>query len=116
MTEAELLALQPGIRLRVPFGAREITAYLLAVAAETDVPTDSLKPALEILDPAPLPTPAVLQLCQWAATYYHHPPGEVFSAIFPTRLRQGKPHQSAGKPGWQLTASGQGLPPGAPAR
>ena len=57
-----------------------------------------------------------LQLCAWAARYYHHPPGEVFSAAFPRALREGKPHAVAGIPGWRLTARGMGLPPGALAR
>jgi primosomal protein N' (replication factor Y) len=70
----------------------------------------SLKPALEILDPTPLIDPQLLQLCHWAADYYHHPIGEVYSTLFPKRLREGKPHQPSGTTGWQLTTRGKGLP------
>ena len=113
---AELHALQPGVRVRVPFGRREVTGYLLSVAADTDVPEKSLKHALEILEPVPLVSPLLLQLCRWAANYYHHPQGEVFGALFPKRLREGKPHQALGIHGWQLTTHGLGLPAGALAR
>ena len=116
MSETEIVKLQPGIRLRVPFGRREVTGYLLGVFPDSDLPEKSLKAALEVLDPAPLLSPGVLQLCHWAADYYHHPPGEVFSACFPRHLREGKPHQSLAAAGWQLTAHGKGLPAGALAR
>ena len=71
---------------------------------------NSLKPALEILDQSPLIDPQLLQLCHWAADYYHHPLGDVYSNLFPRRLREGKPHSSHDAPGWQLTVRGKGLP------
>jgi primosomal protein N' (replication factor Y) len=116
ISEAELHSLQPGVRLRVPFGQREVTGYLLAVATDSDAAPGALKTALEILDTSPLITPKLLQLCLWAADYYHHPQGEVFSAIFPKRLREGKVHQALGAPGWHLTTRGLGLAVGALAR
>lgn len=109
MNESNVKALQPGIRLRVPFGRREVTAWLLCVQENSDLPPESLKSVLEILDPKPLPGAALLHLCQWAAAYYHHPAGEVFSTIFPKRLREGKPHQSLDSPGWRLSTRGKGL-------
>jgi primosomal protein N' (replication factor Y) len=111
MDAAAINALPPGIRVRVPFGRREVIGYLLAVCPESEVPADSLKPALEILDVAPLIDAQVLRLCHWAAEYYHHPLGEVYSTLFPKRLREGKSHQPLGAPGWQLTARGKGLAP-----
>lgn len=116
MTPEEVESLQPGVRLRVPFGRREITGYLVAVCAETDVPLSALKPALEVLEPASLIDSQLLQLCHWAASYYHHPPGEVFSSLFPRRLREGKARQLSGAAGWRLTTQGKGLPAGALAR
>ncbi|RLA49189.1 MAG: primosomal protein N' [Gammaproteobacteria bacterium] len=114
--EAQLHSLQPGLRVRVPFGRREVIGYLLAVKLDSDVPEKSLKTALAILDPAPLVNPRLLQLCYWAAHYYHHPLSEVLAAIFPKRLREGKAHQSLGSAGWQLTTHGLGLAPDALAR
>ena len=110
VSNAELVGLQPGIRLRVPFGRREVTGYLLAVCEDSDIPLSSLKHALEILDEAPLIDPQLLHLCRWAADYYHHPHGEVFGTLFPKRLREGKPQQPHGTLVWQLTTLGKGLP------
>jgi primosomal protein N' (replication factor Y) len=110
MSQAEIDTLQPGVRLRVPFGAREVTGYLLGVFIESAISEDALKPALELLDDAPLLDAQMLQLCHWAADYYHHPLGDVYTTLFPKRLREGKPVQLPGLPGWQLTTRGKGLP------
>lgn len=112
-SEEALATLRPGMRLRVPFGPREVTGYLQEVSESTNAPAGSLKPALEILDDVPLIDAQLLQLCQWATAYYHHPPGEVFSAAFPKRLREGKPRQAPGVKGWRLSTRGKGLPPDA---
>jgi len=108
---AQASALQPGIRVRVPFGRREVTGYLLQVSEQSSVPESALKPAVDILDASPLVDPQLIQLCQWAADYYHHPLGEVFGCLFPRRLREGGAQQPLGESGWQLTARGKGLPP-----
>jgi primosomal protein N' (replication factor Y) (superfamily II helicase) len=110
MSPAQISELQPGVRLQVPFGRREVTGYLLAVCEESEVPASSLKPALALLDDTPLVDPQLLQLCHWAADYYHHPLGEVYGTLFPKRLRDGKPQQATGAAAWQLTARGKGLP------
>ena len=114
--EREIAALQPGVRVRVPFGRRVVTAYLLEVAASSEVDPGSLRQAQAILDQAPLLTPTLLSLCLWAAGYYHHPVGEVLNAAFPKALREGRPHRPPGTPGWRLTSRGRGLPRGALAR
>jgi len=110
VADAAIQALEPGTRLRVPFGRREVTGYLLEVCSSSDVDAGALKAALEILDETSLIEPQLLSLCQWAARYYHHPPGEVFSALFPKRLREGKATRAAGEAGWQLSIRGKGLP------
>ncbi len=116
MSAAEAAALRPGQRLAVPFGSRQVTAYLVATGRDSELPQATLKHAVALLDVEPLVPPTLAQLCAWAARYYHHPPGEVFAAAFPRALRDGKQHQPAGVPGWRLTARGSGLPPGALSR
>ncbi|MDH4041843.1 MAG: primosomal protein N' [Gammaproteobacteria bacterium] len=116
MDESSVAALRPGQRLSVPFGSRRVTAYLVAVSGGSELPRAALKHAEALLDAEPLVPPTLVQLCDWAARYYHHPPGEVFGAAFPRPLREGKQHQPAGVPGWRLTTRGMGLPPGALAR
>jgi primosomal protein N' (replication factor Y) len=116
MDDNEVARLQPGQRLRVPFGRRTVTGYLLDIVGASDLPKASLKPVLDVLDPAPLLPPTLLSLCRWAADYYQHPPGEVLNAAFPRILREGKPHRPLGIPAWRLTVKGRGLTAGALAR
>lgn len=110
---AALESLRPGVRVRVPFGKREVTGWLLEVAADADVDEAALKPAVALLDEAPLLPPSLIKLLHWAADYYQHPPGEVFSAGFPATLRKGRPHAALSEAGWRLTTRGKGLPGGA---
>lgn len=116
MSAVQVRALQPGIRVQVPFGRREVTGYLLTVTENSDIAPSALKAALQVLDETPLLDTGMLQLCDWAARYYHHPLGEVYSALFPKRLREGKATQLPGTAGWRRTDRGKGLPQGALAR
>ena len=113
MAEEAAAGLQPGIRLRAPFGSREVTGYLLAVCSDSEQESGKLKRVLDILESVPLISPGLLQLCEWASDYYHHPPGEVYPCAFPNRLRKGAGLLGTGEPGWRLTPRGRGLPPGA---
>ncbi len=110
---AAVTALQPGCRVLAPFGARQVCGVLIEVAEDSDVPADKLRPALEILDTAPLVSTPMLTLCQWAAEYYRHPAGEVLAAAFPRGLRRGKSSAADTEPVWQLSERGRGLPEGA---
>lgn len=49
-----------------------------------------LKTILEKLDSKPMFTKDILDLCDFAAHYYHHPIGEVVTAALPAILRKGK--------------------------
>jgi primosomal protein N' (replication factor Y) len=116
LSAAALGSLRPGQRLRVPFGHRELTAYLVKTAEDSDQKQEALKQAIELLDCDSLLPASLVQLCLWAADYYQHPVGEVFSAAFPRALREGKAHRTLSEPGWELTTRGRGLPHGALAR
>jgi primosomal protein N' (replication factor Y) (superfamily II helicase) len=99
----------PGVRLEVPFGKTKIIAYLIELKEESQLEPDKLKPALRIVDAAPLLHGYDLQLLHWASRYYHHPLGEVFKAAFPANLRKG---MSAALPeakqsAYKLTALGE---------
>ena len=105
--------LQPGVRIRVPFGKRESIGILLSLSNETKIPLNKLKPALEVIDSEPIFTQDIMKLCLWAADYYHYPLGEVFSAAMPALLRQGKAAlfskksrgQLSQNEGWEAPAS-----------
>lgn len=84
---AEYPDLQPGVRLRVPFGSRELTAVLLELDTRSDVDIKKLKAVISILDTSPLIPAHLLKLWLWAARYYQHPLGEVLHTLMPAGLR-----------------------------
>jgi len=83
--------LEPGIRVRVPFQRRELVGIFLSASNQTKIPLNKLKSAIEVIDSTPVISKDIMQLCVWAADYYHHPLGEVFGAALPALLRAGKP-------------------------
>lgn len=95
-------ALQPGMRLRVPFGRREMIGVLVEVTDHSDVPADKLKPAIALLDTqAPLP-PSLFKLCLWTSQYYQHSLGDTLSWALPVLLRQGEPAEARQERFWQV--------------
>ena len=77
----------PGMRVRLPFGRREVVGLVLRVSAQTEVPVDRLRDVSALLDEQPLLAAPDLRLLEWAAGYYHHPVGEVFATALPKSLR-----------------------------
>lgn len=97
--------IEPGMRVRVPFGRQRLVGVVMEVADSSDLPAERLKPILEVLDPQPILDPAALGLLRWAAEYYHHPLGEVISAAMPKALRLGA-STSTTEERWSVTADG----------
>ncbi|MDT8386680.1 MAG: primosomal protein N' [Thiogranum sp.] len=97
----------PGVRVSVPFGRREVVGVLMAVRQHTDVARAKLKPALEILDHAPVFDAKLLQLLEWAAGYYHHPIGDVVSTALPVLLRKPGSRAQTQIEVWTLTEQGR---------
>jgi primosomal protein N' (replication factor Y) (superfamily II helicase) len=96
----------PGLRVRVPFGRRQLIGILVRVAADSSVPLAKLKRALDIVDERPIFDPVTFDLLCWAAEYYHHPLGEVFAAALPASLRSGQPALPE-VDWWSLTEAGR---------
>ena len=100
-------ALLPGMRLRVPFGRRELIGILIEVTEHSEVPADKLKPALQLLDAqSPLP-PALFKLCLWTAQYYQHSLGDTLSWALPVLLRQGEPAEVRQERFWSAAPGAQ---------
>ncbi|WNW12996.1 primosomal protein N' [Pseudomonas sp. DTU_2021_1001937_2_SI_NGA_ILE_001] len=94
-------ALQPGMRLKVPFGRREMIGVLIEITDHSEVPADKLKPATALLDShSPLP-PSLFKLCLWTAQYYQHSLGDTLSWALPVLLRQGEPAEARQERFWQ---------------
>lgn len=96
-------ALQPGMRVRVPFGRREIIGILVELSEHSDVPADKLKPAVALLDAEPAMPPAFFKLCLWTAQYYQHSLGDTFSWALPNLLRQGEPAEARMERFWHVS-------------
>jgi primosomal protein N' (replication factor Y) len=109
---AESMPALPGVRVRVPFGRRQLVGILVEVAAHSALPPMQLKPALEVLDDQPVLQPELFALLNWAADYYHHGLGECLGQALPVALRDGAP-LSAIEQRWRLTLAGLALPAGA---
>ena len=85
--------IQPGLRVLVPFGRRQVTGLVLSEIFESAVPENKLRSVLRVLDDEAVLSAEILELLEWASRYYHHPIGEVLTAALPVLLRKGKPAQ-----------------------
>ena len=95
-----------GVRVRVPFGRRQLIGILVGITRESAIDSGKLKSALDILDQQPIVDPHTFDLLRWAAEYYHHPLGEVFAAALPVSLREGQPTQHSTE-WWSVSDSGR---------
>ena len=95
-----------GCRVRVPFGRQTLVGLVVALATESDLPADKLRPVTAVLDGQPLLDEPLLNLLTWAAGYYHHPLGAVLASALPRLLREGEPAR-ASELWFSATADGQ---------
>lgn len=99
-----------GARLRVPFGRQELIGICVGHSERSDIDPARLRPVQAVLDNEALLPASLLQLCRWAADYYHHGLGEVLETALPVLLRQGEDLHDAGEIRWQTTRLGQLYP------
>jgi len=95
-----------GVRVRVPFGRRQLIGVLVGITGESVIESGKLKSAFDILDRQPIVDPVTFDLLRWAADYYHHPLGEVFAAALPISLREGQATQHSTE-WWSVSDSGR---------
>ncbi len=78
---------QPGARIVVPLGRRQVTGYIVAIqttsSRDASIDDAAVKEATEILDSIPVLTPELLELTRWVSEYYGAPWGEVIKAALP---------------------------------
>lgn len=109
LVTADSDALQPGCRVKVPFGNREVTGLVIQSGHTSELPLDQLKPVSDILDQEPLLPKQLFKLYTWAASYYQHPIGDALLSTLPVLLRKGDPLPDIGELCWQLSVLGKGL-------
>lgn len=86
-----------GVRARVSLGGREVVGYVVGVGGADDTAAAELKPVLEILDPAPVFTPDLIDLTRAVARECLVPWYRALEAALPAGLkfRAGPPPRSA---------------------
>ena len=108
-----------GARVLVPLGSRRLIGVVVATAADSGIDRERLRRVIEVLDATPLLPADLVALGLWAADYYQHPPGEVFSQLLPVATRRLRASDSRAN-GWRLSAAGRSRDPAelgrAPAR
>ena len=79
--------LQPGHRLRLPFGKGNRSQIAFAVEFPQTTSVRHLKTITEIVDLEPLINPRLMQLARWMSQYYCAPLGTVLSAMVPAAVK-----------------------------
>ncbi|MFZ1729143.1 MAG: primosomal protein N' [Bacteroidota bacterium] len=73
--------MKPGVRVMVPLGRRLMMGFV--IRTHDRMPDFALKAVQQVLDPEPILTPAVTQLCDWVHRYYVCGLGEALKAALP---------------------------------
>ncbi len=102
--------IRPGLRVRVPFGKREVLAFIVGTSNRSEIGTDKLKPITAIIDEEPVFDAGLLALFQWASRYYHFPLGQVLQTSLPKSVRQGAALQLPQESCWQCSGAEPALP------
>ncbi|RUO29192.1 primosomal protein N' [Aliidiomarina sedimenti] len=87
---ALLAGVKPGARVKVPFASRQLIGFVVALDVTPDIAVEKLKAVTAVLEQESLFPAAMWKLLQFAASYYHHPLGEVLTHAAPAALRQGE--------------------------
>ena len=111
VTDAPPSALQPGCRVRVTFGRREVTGLIIECSDTSTFALEKLKPVTQLIDVEPLLPASLFRLFIWASRYYQHPIGDALFSTLPTLLRKGALPPEQGQKCWQLSTFGKGLGP-----
>lgn len=85
---------QLGQRVRVPFGSRQLIGIIWQLNPSDSFDPTALKSVSDLLDATPVIDAELTQLLNFAADYYHHPIGEVYTTALPALLREGRPQHA----------------------
>ena len=98
---------QPGVRVRVPFGRTTAIGVVVGVAATSAIDVARLRRVHEVIDAEPLLDQATLKLLLWASDYFQHPVGEVVAGTLPRLLRLGHAPKAKRSVHYAATAAGE---------
>lgn len=80
-----------GMRAIVPFGKREVTAYVVALREEIEPTSYRIKPIKRLVDKEPIFGPREIELARWMARFYLCSEGEALSTMIPGGRRDVDP-------------------------
>ena len=80
-----------GERVIVPFGHRQVIGIVTSLDEDTPLEKEKLKAIISRIDTNTHLPDALLKLLTLAASYYHHPIGDVFQQALPVLLRKTEP-------------------------
>ena len=75
----------------VPFGKQKLVGIFIGFSETPTIDESKLRTVIEIIDQEPVLPTVLLELCNWASWYYHHPIGDVLVNALPVSLRKGVP-------------------------
>ena len=78
-----------GVRVQVPFGQRNSIGIIHRFSKKSDYDPAKIKSVIAVLDDSPVIMEDIQQLCDWAATYYHHSLADILLSTLPKSLRDG---------------------------
>jgi primosomal protein N' (replication factor Y) len=82
---------QLGVRVRAPFGKRQVIGIVVAISTHSNYQADKLKAIDEVLDEQAIISSEILALLNWASKYYYIPIGMLYKLALPKKLREGEP-------------------------
>ena len=86
----EGMALERGMRVRVPFGARQKEGYVLGFSDSADLAEDKIKEILGPLEDYPALLPQLIDLAEEIARDTHCPLAEALRLMLPAEMRGGR--------------------------
>lgn len=99
--------IQTGCRVEIPFGRKHLIGIVVGNTTKSDFPASKLKSIKKVIDEQPILPTGMMELLNWAASYYQHPIGEVIATAMPKLLREGHSPEVQGETAWQLTQAGE---------
>ncbi len=81
---------EPGWRVRVPFGPRQIEGYVIALSETTELAEDKVRDIAAVLDSAPALLPEMIELARWMKGQYHCRLVDALRLMIPAQMRGGR--------------------------
>jgi primosomal protein N' (replication factor Y) len=86
----EGMRLDPGSRVEVPFGHRQLEGYVLALTDETDLDEERIKPVTAALEDYPALLPDLMALAREISAQRHCPLALALRLMLPAEMRGGR--------------------------